>query len=120
LCILQVTESILKERFFNELRTKQALGYIAMLFLREYRSNYGLMCLVQSTVKCPEYIWARITDFIDENKQQMRELSDELFKTHINSVIVDKKQKDLKLAEEVYRNAEEIKKHKYEFDRKEK
>ena len=119
ICLLLVIESFLKEKFFNELRTRQALGYIAMLFVREYKSNYGLMCLVQSTVKCPEYIWARITDFFDESQKLVNEITDELFKTHVNSVIVDKKQKDLKLSEEVYRNAEEIKKHKYMYDRRE-
>jgi insulysin len=120
ICKLLVLESLLKDKFFNELRTKQALGYIAMLFSREYRSNYGLMALVQSTVKPPEYIWARITDFFAEAESQVKDLSDELFKTHINSVITEKKKKDLKLAEEVFRNAEEIKKHKYQFDRREK
>jgi insulysin len=120
ICKLLVIESLLKEKFFNELRTRQALGYIAMLFLREYKSNYGLMCLVQSAVKSPEYIWARINEFFDESQKQVDELSDELFKTHVNAVINEKKQRDLKLSEEVYRNADEIKKHKYQFDRREK
>jgi insulysin len=120
ICKLLVLESLFKDKFFNELRTKQALGYIATLFTREYRCNYGIICLVQSAVKSPEYIWARFEDFWKDAETQMKELTDELFKTHVNSVIVEKKQKDLKLAEEVYRNAEEIKKHKYQFDRREK
>jgi insulysin len=78
------------------------------------------MCLVQSAVKSPEYIWARITEFFDESHKQVLNLSDDLFKTHINAVIVEKKQRDLKLSEEVFRNADEIKKHQYQFDRRDK
>lgn len=116
--ILLVIESLLKDSFFNELRTKQALGYIAMLFHREYRCNEGLMCLVQSTVKSPEVIWQRITTFFDENKKTVLEISDELFKTHVNSVLTELKQKDLNLSSEAFRNAMEIKRHFFVFNRK--
>ena len=118
-CILQVIESLLNDRFFNELRTRQSLGYIASLFYRSYRNNEGLMCVVQSSVKSPEFIWLRIKEFFDDSRNFVNELSDELFETHVNSVIVNKKQKDFTLNEEVNRNFTEIKKRKYVFDRKE-
>jgi insulysin len=118
-CILLVIESLFKDKFFNELRTKQALGYIAMLFHREYRCNEGLMCLVQSAVKSAEYIWQKIKEFFEDAEKSMSELTDELFNTHVNSVIVEKKQKDITLADEVYRNAHEIKKKQFVFDRRE-
>lgn len=120
-CLLLVLESLLKDKFFNELRTRQALGYIVLLFHRDYRCNEGLACIVQSSVKSPEYIWQKIKEFFDEtDKQISQELTDELFKTHVNSVITEKKQKDLTLSEEIFRNAHEIKKHHYVFDRREK
>lgn len=119
-CMLLVTESLLRDRFFNELRTRQALGYIAALFHREYRCNEGLVCIVQSAVKCPEYIWGKIKEFFDDSKKFIEELSDELFKTHLNSVIVDKKVKDLTLFEEIVRNAHEVKKRQFVFDRRDK
>jgi insulysin len=119
-CLLYVCESLLTDKFFNELRTKQALGYITMLFHRDYRFNEGLVCLVQSSVKPPEYVWQRIKLFFEDIEKQISELSDELFSTHVNSVITNKKQKDLKLSDEIYRNAYEIKSRAFVFDRREK
>lgn len=119
-CTLLVIESLLKDKFFNDLRTKQSLGYIAMLFHREFRCNEGLACLVQSAVKSPEYIWLKIKEFFEENQSYIKQLSDEIFSTHVNSVIVEKKQKDVALKDEVTRNANEIKKRQFVFDRKEK
>jgi len=119
-CMLLVIESLLRDRFFNELRTKQALGYVAVLFQREFRCNEGLACVVQSAVKSPEYIWQRIKDFFDDSEKFIKELSDELFTTHVNSVVVSKKERDITLADEIYRNAFEVKKRQFVFDRREK
>jgi len=117
---LYIIDSILSEPFFDELRTKQTLGYIVKLFSKKVRKISSMCFIVQSSVKSPEYIWQQINTFIKESTQKMNELSDEDFTLHVNSVLNDIKQKDLKLSDEFSRNLNEIKNRDYEFDKKEK
>jgi insulysin len=117
---LYVIESLMREKFFDELRTKQTLGYIVRLAHREYRKVDGFVCVVQSSIKSPEDIHQRITKFMSDFKEYFKSLTDDHFENHRISVITELKQKDLKLVEEVHRNFIEIKKRDYEFDRRNK
>jgi secreted Zn-dependent insulinase-like peptidase len=78
------------------------------------------MCIVQSNFKAPEFIWGRIKEFFDQSEIFINSLDDELFKTHVNSVIVINKKKSLSLSDEVIRNSLEVKKRRFQFDGKEK
>jgi secreted Zn-dependent insulinase-like peptidase len=118
-CILYLIESLLKEKFFDELRTKQTLGYIVKLFHREMRKVEGILCLVQSANKSPNEMRAKIDDFLNNIKKTFdQEITEEIFSLHKNSVITELEQKDLKLLEEVLRNFSEIKKREFQFRRK--
>jgi len=117
--ILLVIESLLRDRFFDQIRTKQSLGYIASLFRRAFRLNEGLCCIVQSSVKSPEYIWLKIKEFFDESEKFIKEISDDLFSTHVQAVITEKKQKDRTLGQEITFNAAEVKNRQFLFDRRE-
>ena len=112
-----VIEALFREKFFDELRTKQALGYIVKLGLKEIRDVNGVICIVQSSVKSPEYLQNIISEFF--LNLTFEEFDDETFKEFVSSVIVELKKKDLKLADEINRNFTEIKSKNFYFDRRE-
>lgn len=116
-CILHLIVSILQEKFFDELRTKQALGYTVSLAHRYYRKIEGVVCLVQSNVQSPEYIYQKINKFFDDNSVDL--LDEKEFKNYVKSMIVDLKQKDLNIGEEVERLYNEIHIREYFFNRDE-
>ena len=116
-CKLMILEALLREKFFDDLRTKQALGYIVRLGAKEHRDVNGLFCLVQSSVKSPEYLQNSINEFFKNVKWE--EFDSETYETFVNSVIIDLKKKDLKLEEEMARNFQEIKSKNYKFDKRE-
>jgi insulysin len=118
-CLMFLIESLLREKFFDELRTKQTLGYIVKFAHREMRKIDGFICLVQSSIAPPEDIQDRITKFLITNNLKT-ELTDETFEKHRVSVLTELKIKDLKLMEEVSRNFSEIKKRTYDFSRRQK
>lgn len=108
--------SLLKEKFFDSLRTEQGLGYIVQCFLREQRKINSIIFLVQSSIQTPEYIRDRINEFLEQNHKRLSELNDEEFEEHRNSLISEYKIKDLGLESETVRNYNEIKKRSFNFD----
>jgi len=119
-CCALVVENLLRDKFFDDLRTKQQLGYVASLFLKESRKIQGLICVVQGNAKPPEYVKNSVNKFFENANKDVLNLSDTDFKDNVNSVIIEKKQKDLKLFEEASRNFGEIQKKDFEFDYREK
>jgi insulysin len=117
-CKLLVTENILQESFFDDLRTKQALGYIVRLKSTYHRKVEGIECIIQSNAESPEYIWFKINTFFEENNLEDI-LDEEDFKDYVNSVITTYQQKDLNLGEEFDHNLNEIALREYIFDRHE-
>jgi len=116
-CKLMILEALFREKFFDDLRTKQALGYIVRLGNKEIRDVHGVFCLVQSSVKSPEYLHNTISEFFKNINWE--EFDDETYNTFVNSVVIEMKKKDLALYEEMSRNYQEIKSKNYKFDKKE-
>jgi secreted Zn-dependent insulinase-like peptidase len=117
-CMLELIEYAIYEKFFDELRTKQTLGYIANCQYKYYRKVDGLIFKVQSSTQCPEYVLSRITAFLDDyNLADEKNFTDQDFQTHLDSLITKLKVKFLNLAEEVEDNFDEIKIREYVFDR---
>jgi len=59
---LELIAQILKEPFFNILRTKEQLGYIVRCSIHRSYTEQGLMALVQSS-RDPDYVEKRIEAF---------------------------------------------------------
>ena len=117
---LKIVNSFLKEKFYDQLRTKESLGYIVTLLVTESAGSYCLLGLVQSGTKIPEFCAERIRKFIKESYQLVKEINEEEFKSHVNSLIVLEKKKDENLNECFLRNWGEINENRYKFDKKEK
>ena len=116
---LNLISLILKEKFYNSLRTNQNLGYVVSMSIKEYRQNYGLCCVVQSNVKCPEFISEKINEFFKEQLKFFENLTDDEFKNYVNSLIETCKKKDANLSVEFKRNLSQIYLNNYEFNQKE-
>ncbi|KAM0865129.1 hypothetical protein ACQ4PT_043474 [Festuca glaucescens] len=77
---LELFSQIASQPAFNQLRTVEQLGYIAGLSLRSDRGVWGLEVVIQSTVKDPSYLDARVDEFFKMFESKIHELSDKDFK----------------------------------------
>lgn len=94
LLFVNITYNFLSEKFFNQLRTIEQIGYIVScsIFVVGYieEQMYGITFLVQSPNKFPDEIKIRIKQFISEQYDVLDKYNDgnfnELVKTTINSL----------------------------------
>jgi insulysin len=117
---LKIVHSFLQEKFYNQLRTKESLGYIVSLLMSESSHSYCLLGLVQSNTKLPEFSAERVRRFMKEGLQLVKDISDKEFESHVNSRYVLESKKDDNLNECFLRNWGEISDNRNKFDRKEK
>ena len=117
---LKILHSFLQEKFYNQLRTKETLGYIVSLLMSESEGSYSVLGLVQSNSKTPEFCAERVRSFMKESFQKIKDMSDSEFKSHVHSRYVLESKKDDNLNESFLRNWSEICENRYKFDRKEK
>ena len=113
---IKLVEQVLKESFFDSLRTNQGLGYIVQCFLRETRKIPGIVFLVQSNTKSAEFCSGKITEFLKEQLTELKNLSDDKLKEYKDAVIDEKKKKFMSLDEEAVFNFNQIKTKDYIFD----
>jgi insulysin len=116
----EVVFQYLSEPTFDQLRTKEQLGYIASSFNIPLRMINGGGFIVQSAVGSPEFLIQRINAHLDNHKEEVLKVTDEYFNKMVDSIRNKKMQKDLNLRSETARLASEIVTHQYEFDRKNK
>jgi insulysin len=118
--LVQVMSQIINEPAFNTLRTTENLGYVVFTRAQEPRGVWFLKVLVQSHTKCPEYVSQRIRAFIDSQRDRIKALGKEEFDQCVHSVIVKVTEKDKNINSHSLRLWDEIVRHQYEFERKEK
>lgn len=116
--LLSLTSQICGQKFFDDLRTKQQLGYIVHSSGSVQERRAGLLFLVQSEVKTDE-VKDRIFDFINSLDSTMEAIVDEDFDRYVQAVITDLKEKPKNQAEEFQRHWSEIEKRRFDFDRRE-
>lgn len=88
----EVLSALLKEAFFNELRTKQRTGYIAYSDAIEEEEHLFQLFLVQSNSHQPEELLFRFEQFIEEYNHSLAEhVSEERFETIKASLIASLK-----------------------------
>ena len=117
---LKIIHSFLQEKFYDQLRTKESLGYIVTLLMTESTGAYCLLGLVQSNSKTPEFSAKRIRKFFKDSFELVKNISDDDFKLHVNSRLVLESKKDENLKDNVTSNWSEINEDRYKFDKKEK
>jgi insulysin len=103
LCSLVFLNSIISESFFNQLRTKEQLGYIVNsdyltlgdLELPMYYYNF----YIQSPVASFEELTAKILKFTDDFKQNIIKMTDTDYKNRITNCINDLQKKYISIFE---------------------
>ncbi|KAJ1657332.1 metalloprotease [Dispira simplex] len=115
---LALLESILKEPFFDELRTKETLGYVVRCqsFL-EYSGLMMMNFIIQSE-RNPMYLEFRILHFLRKMLNTLEGMSLEDFENHKRSLINNKKEHPKSITQEASRYWQCINNSTWEFDRR--
>ena len=82
---------------FDQLRTKEQLGYVVISGPRLSRDIIGSYFLIQSPIKDCEYVRKRLDIFLAKTRTKVQQMTDDEFETNINAVktILSEKEKNL-------------------------
>ena len=116
--LLSLTSQICGQKFFDDLRTKQQLGYIVHSAGTVQERRAGLLFLVQSEVPTRD-VKQKIFDFINNLEATIQSIPEEDFARYIEAVVTENKEKPKNQSEEFQRHWAEIEKRRFDFTRKE-
>lgn len=116
--LMELVSTIVNEPFFEDLRTKQQLGYIVSSGVRGLGKTRFMGFIVQSSnYKC-EKLTTEILTYLDKVRPTLFEkLSKADFEVFVKSLVDRKTEPDKQLASEVTRNWGEIASGRLQFDR---
>ncbi|KAG0165438.1 Insulinase (Peptidase M16) [Apophysomyces sp. BC1034] len=112
---LSLVAQIAQEPCFNQLRTKEQLGYVVFSCTRRHFGTLGLSFIVQSE-RDTVYLENRIEEFLDTLYQVITNLSDEEYNAHVSSLIAEKQEKFKNMSQEGLKYWDDIYSGYYEFD----
>lgn len=99
--LTELLATVMRESCFNQLRTKEQLGYVVFSGLKVLRTSFGIRILVQSE-RSTSYLEFRIDEFLEKFGRYVNsELTDEGFAKFKQSLRVKKLAKLRNLQEEV-------------------
>ena len=123
ICCLYLLDQIINEAFFDQLRTKEQLGYFVRSAINiqdnPYTPLYNYLFIIQSPTKDPQYLKKRIGHFIQNFKNDLESISSKEFKRHIKVAITQQKEKDINVIEIFKRDSNAILREDNIFDIKE-
>lgn len=117
--LLQLLALVAKQPAFHQLRSVEQLGYITLLRQRNDSGVRGLQFIIQSTVKDPSYLDARVEAFLKMFEVTLHQMPDAEFKSNVNALIDMKLEKYKNIREESAFFWREISEGTLQFDRKE-
>ncbi|OEL12894.1 Insulin-degrading enzyme-like 1, peroxisomal, partial [Dichanthelium oligosanthes] len=117
--LLQLLALVGKQPAFHQLRSVEQLGYIALLRQRNDSGVRGLQFIIQSTVKDPANLDARVENFLKMFEDTLYQMSDAEFKSNVSALIDMKLEKYKNIREESAFFWGEISEGTLKFDRKE-
>lgn len=115
---LQLFEQIVHEPAFDQLRTKEQLGYIVQTSITTRTGAMGWKVLVQSE-RDAVHVESRIEAFLNQTKGLIEGLTDEEFDRHRQSLIAKREEKPKNLGDETKRFWGRILDRYYEFGKRE-
>ena len=113
---LNIVDSFLSDKFYDQLRTKETLGYAVYCFTKKVNSILYFVGYIQGNKKNSEYCAERIRQFIKDKEKEVINMSEEEFQKYVTSNIVEFEKKDHKLKKIFDRNWREIRRQRYMFD----
>ena len=116
--LMELVGAIVGERFYDELRTRQQLGYIVSSGVRAVGKTKSLGFIVQSSSAKNEKLTNEIMKYLDNIRPQyLEKLNEGDFAVYVKSLIDRKTEPDKQLATETTRNWAEISSGRMQFDR---
>jgi len=113
---IQIMAQIINEPCFNQLRTKEQLGYLVFSGVRKQTGAVGLRFILQSE-RDPVHLESRIEKFLESRmKTYLNDMTEEEYAKQVNSLIQKKLEKDKNLRQETYRYWGQIVSGYYDFD----
>eukprot|EP00752_Nemacystus_decipiens_P002074 g1985.t1 len=111
---------LLKDKFFNQLRTQAQLGYIVGSGESVHGGHvHSAYFLIQSDDHSPCYLDESIEQFLTGFRETLSSLTPEEFAMNVKAVVQNLLEKDKNLGEETRRHWDEISDRSYVFDRSE-
>lgn len=111
----QLLYQMIHEPAFDQLRTKEQLGYIVFSSFRHFSTTYGLRFLLQSE-RDPVYLDTRVEAFLAKFGDSLDEMSDTEFEGHKRSLINRVLEKLRNLDQESSRHWAQISNGYYDFE----
>lgn len=110
-----LVDQMIHEPAFDQLRTKEQLGYIVFASIRSFATTCGLRFLIQSE-KTPEYLDNRIEAFLVQFGETLEKMSESDFEGHKRSLINKRLEKLRNLDQETARHWAQISNEYYDFE----
>lgn len=108
-------DQIAHEPAFDQLRTKEQLGYIVFTSMRTFATTCGFRLLIQSE-RTPDYLDSRIEAFLVQVGELIDNMSDADFEGHKRSLILKRLEKPRNLDQESTRHWTQISGEYYDFE----
>eukprot|EP00529_Nitzschia_sp_RCC80_P008082 CAMPEP_0113519390 /NCGR_PEP_ID=MMETSP0014_2-20120614/43494_1 /TAXON_ID=2857 /ORGANISM="Nitzschia sp." /LENGTH=1295 /DNA_ID=CAMNT_0000417105 /DNA_START=357 /DNA_END=4244 /DNA_ORIENTATION=+ /assembly_acc=CAM_ASM_000159 len=100
--ILDLIGHIAYSSAYNQLRTREQLGYIVSVYTRKTAGGaWGLTVVVQSSSKTPDYLEERIESWFKVFRQELEEMDADAMAMEARAVVMQLLEDDTKLAQEV-------------------
>uniref|UniRef100_A0A914WWZ8 Insulin-degrading enzyme n=1 Tax=Plectus sambesii TaxID=2011161 RepID=A0A914WWZ8_9BILA len=116
--LLQLLKQIFAEPMFDTLRTHEQLGYFVACQMRWSNGTIGLKLVVQGEPD-PTYLEERVEIWLNTMRDNIVQMSEEEFQTHIDSLLSDKLEDYNRLIELADTFWSEILDREYNFNRQE-
>ncbi|XP_057416399.1 nardilysin-like [Lotus japonicus] len=114
--LIDLVEEIVKEPLFNQLRTKEQLGYVVDCSSRVTIRVLGFCFHIQSSEYNPVYLQGRIDNFINGLEELLDGLDDDSFENYKSGLMAKLLEKDPSLTYESNRLWNQILDKRYIFD----
>ena len=108
---------ILNEAAFDQLRTKEQLGYICFTGIKKVDPYFGLQIILQSSHANPNYLNERIESFLTNYRADISTMKEESFEQHKTAVIEQLSETPKNLNRESKKYWSEISSKMYNFER---
>ncbi|KAM4054774.1 peptidase M16 domain-containing protein [Hirsutella rhossiliensis] len=108
-------DQMTQEPAFDQLRTKEQLGYIVFSSIRNFATTCGFRVLIQGE-RTPQYLDSRIEAFLARFGQTLQTMSESDFEGHKRSLIIKRLEKLKYLDEESSRHWTQICNEYYDFE----
>ncbi|CAM9632328.1 unnamed protein product [Chrysoparadoxa australica] len=115
--MIELVVQLVKERAFDQLRTKEGLGYLVWSAQWRQDNCWGVRFIIQSNEHGPGHLDERIEAFLTQFRGQVVELSEEEWEANKEAVVAILTEKDKSLVEETTRSWGEISVQAYDFER---